>query len=235
MCVFSNQILFTDKNKSQKWLWIFLIYQIFISTISLIDFAILVKVHRTNFNLIDIIVGIYNTILYRSKPAIICYSLTFILWPFTKSLFTGHVPFNIVNSILMYALFVFCLVACILPLTSLNPLSPFLNLIAIPCHLLSLIIPVTKDVIYGIPVFTLDSESVRIERAQTGTYSVQYFNGSVITYYPPYGNAMGRLHDDIRHYQQILQRQEEQRIEMILDDMGRRGVQYATYTYTYYI
>lgn len=84
---------------------------------------------------------------------------------------------------------------------------------------------------YGIPVFTSDLESVRIERAQTGTYSVEYFNGSVITYYPPYGNAMGRLQDDIMYYQQILQRQEEQRRAMMLDDMERRGVQYATYTY----
>lgn len=231
MCVFSNQILFTDKNKSQKWLWIFLIYQIFISTISLISFAILVKVHRTNFNLIDIIVGIYNIILDRSKPAIICYSLKFILWPFTKSLFIGHVPFNIFGSILMYALFVFCLVICIFPLTSLNPLSPFLNLIAIPCHLLSFVIPVTNDVIYGIPLFALDSESLRIERAQTGTYSVQYLNGSVISYHPPYGNAMGRLRGDIMHYQRILQRQEDQRRAMMFDDMERRGVQFATYTY----
>lgn len=238
MCVFSNHILFTNKNEPKKWLWILLIYQIFNSTISLISFAILVKVHRANFNLIDIIVGIHGTILSRSKPAIICYSLKFILWPFTKSLFTGHVPFNIFVSILIYILFVFCFTICILPLTGLNPFSPLWSLIAIPYHLLSLLIPVTKDMIHGMPLVALDSESLRIGRAQTGTYSVHHLNGSFISYHPPYGNAMGRLQSDIMHYEQILRRQEEQQraIEIerrarMFDDMERRGVQFATYTY----
>jgi hypothetical protein len=60
------------------------------------------------------------------------------------------------------------------------------------------------------PLVTLDLESLRIERAQTGTYSTQHLNGSTISYYPPYGNAMGRFQGDIMHYVQILQRQEEQ-------------------------
>ncbi|GAN09921.1 hypothetical protein MAM1_0303c09454 [Mucor ambiguus] len=87
----------------------------------------------------------------------------------------------------------------------------------------------------------IDQEAARIARAQTGTYLVRHQNGAFVSYHPPYGNAMGRLQDDIMHLQQLQRQEEERRMAMeyeiraqIFDDMERRGVQFATYTYTHF-
>ncbi|KAG1113504.1 hypothetical protein G6F42_014446 [Rhizopus arrhizus] len=75
-------------------------------------------------------------------------------------------------------------------------------------------------------------------RAQNGTYVVRHENGAFVSYHPPYGNAMGRLQDDIMYLQRLERQEEERRMAMeferrarMFDDMERRGVQFASYVY----
>ncbi|CAO3650168.1 unnamed protein product [Mucor fragilis] len=84
----------------------------------------------------------------------------------------------------------------------------------------------------------IDQEAMRLARAQNGTYLVRHENGALVAYHPPYGNAMGRLQDDIMYLQRLQRQEEERRMAMeyerrarMFDDMERRGVQFASYSY----
>ncbi|KAL7334792.1 hypothetical protein PS15p_200370 [Mucor circinelloides] len=237
MLIFSNQLLFISTSVSRFWYYAYLIYQFVNAALALIGFALIVKVHRTNFNLIDIIVGIHGSVLNTSKSAVICYSVVVILLPYTISLFKGQTLFGIFGSILMYIFFVSCLLLSLLPLQSLNPLSPLWTVITRPIGSILIAVPAIPMLVTGFSQ-PIDQQAARIARAQNGTYLVRHESGAFVSYHPPYGNAMGRLQDDIMYLQRLERQEEERRMAMeyerrarIFDDMERRGVQFASYVY----
>lgn len=237
LLIFSNSLLFASKSEFRLWHYMYLVYQCVNTAFALIEFALIVKIHRSNFNLLDIIVGTYGSILSKSKPAAICYSFAVILCPYTASLFRGETPFSTFGSILLYLLFVFCLFFSVLPVQSLNPLSPFWRMVSQPIGSIFIVVPAVGTLVERDPE-PIDQEAMRLARAQNGTYLVRHENGALVAYHPPYGNAMGRLQDDIMYLQRLQRQEEERRMAMeyerrarMFDDMERRGVQFASYSY----
>ncbi|KAL9540159.1 hypothetical protein MBANPS3_009842 [Mucor bainieri] len=224
-------------SESNFWYYAYLAYQSINTALALLSFALLVKVHRSNFNLIDIIVGIHGTIMSKSKPAVICYSFAVIFGPYTISLYRGHTPFNTFGSVVMYIVFLCFLLLSVLPLQSLNPLSPLWKVITQPIALILIAVPAIHLLLEALP--PIDQNAARIARAEEGTYLVRHDSGVFVSYHPPYGtHAMGRLQDDIMYLQRLQRQEEERRMAMeyerrarIFDDMERRGVQFASYTY----
>lgn len=236
MLVFSNRLLFNNESAFRHHAY--LAYQCVNITFAWIEFALIFKVHRSNFNLIDFIVGTYASMLNRSKPAVLCYSYVAILGPYTMSLFRGHTPFGTLGSILMYIFFMLCLLfSSLFPLSSLNPLSPFWTVLTQPISSITMAVPAIKTLVKGLP-YSIDQEAARIARAQNETYLVSHHSGASVSYFPYYGNARGKLQDDIMYLQRLQRQEEERRMAMeyerrarMFDDMERRGVQFASYTY----